>query len=196
MDRIMPSHTRVSNENEMLGCLKSLRGGASLCPGKVPNKQSLAKKLFCGAANLFGLTSAPGMLSSTIGVGVGGSVDIGVYGGLSIGFGVMAVADQQGNVGIAINLQGNPGQGVWGIGVAGGGQVMRSNASNISDLQGVGPDIGGSIGDGPMAAGFDFAGSGSTWSGTATVGGGIGPVAHGAGANISKTWLPVSVNCN
>jgi hypothetical protein len=80
--------------------------------------------------------------------------------------------------------------------VGGGAQVMRSNASNISDLGGVGPDVGGSIGYGGIAAGFDFAGSGNTWSGTATIGGGIGPVAHSAGTNISNTWLPFSVNCN
>lgn len=134
----------------------------------------------------------PGMLNSTVGVGVGGSAGIGVYGGVSIGGGIMAVADQQGNVGIAINLQGNPGQGVWGVGAIGGGQLMRSNATTIGDLQGVGPDVGGSIGAGEVAVGFDFAGSGNTWAGTETIGVGLGPVAHSAGANISKTWLPVS----
>lgn len=71
---------------------------------------------------------------------------------------------------------------------------MRSNANTIGDLRGTGPDIGGSIADGPTAAGFDFSGSGDTWAGTATVGVGIGPVAHSAGANISNTWLPVSVS--
>lgn len=162
----------------------------------VAPSNGVLKRLFCGAASAIGLTSMPGMLNSTVGVGVGGSAGIGIYGGVSIGGGIMAVADQQGNVGIAVNLQGNPGQGVWGIGAIGGGQLMRSNASTISDLQGVGPDAGASVGIGDLALGFDFAGSGDTWTGTETIGMGLGPVAHSAGANISKTWLPVSVNCN
>jgi RHS repeat-associated protein len=169
-------------------------GGGGRAPA--PSNGGTLKRLFCGAASALGLTSMPGMLNSTVGVGVGGSAGIGVYGGVSIGGGIMAVADQQGNVGIAINLQGNPGQGVWGVGAIGGGQVMRSNATTIGDLQGLGPDVGGSIGAGDLAVGFDFAGSGSTWAGTETIGVGLGPVAHGAGANISKTWLPVSLNCN
>ena len=149
----------------------------------------------CLGANATGLTSLPGMTNSTVGFGIGGSAGVGVYAGVSINGGVQAVADPQGNVGIAITLGGNPGEGVWAFGAMGGGQAMRSNATTIYDLRGFGASVGGGVGIGSAAGSFDFSASGGTWAGTFTVGAGIGPVGHSAGANVSKTWVPFSVNC-
>jgi RHS repeat-associated protein len=157
----------------------------------------IAAKAVCLAATGSGLKSLPGLTNSrSVGVGLGGGGGAGLWLGLSVGGSVQAVADEQGNVGLALSLQGNPGWGVFGLGANGGVQVMRSNASTISGLAGGGIDVGAAAGD-DIAIGFDYNMStdGKTWAATGTLGPGVG-LRYSGGLNFSYTWVPVSVNCN
>ncbi|MGA9565977.1 MAG: RHS repeat-associated core domain-containing protein [Candidatus Korobacteraceae bacterium] len=150
----------------------------------------------CFGANATGLTSLPGMTNSTVGFGLGGSVGVGVYAGVSVNAGAQVVADQQGNVGLAITFGGNPYlHGVWAFGAMGGAQAMKSNVSTIYDLKGFSASAGVGLGTGSAAGSFDFSTNGDSWAGTFTVGVGAGPVSHSVVGNVSKTWVPLSVNC-
>jgi hypothetical protein len=106
-----------------------------------------------------------------------------------------AVADPQGNAGIAFSGGGNPGFGVFGIGAVGGLQFSRSSGATIFDLKG--QSIGGGVsgGFGVAGIGVDVAHSGSADTLTVTVGPGIG--GKGAAYAITGTAVPklLSTNC-
>lgn len=127
--------------------------------------------LFC--SQFSGLLGAAEGLNSTIGYGVGGSGGIGFILGIGASAGIQVVADSSGNLGVAINLGGNPGYGVFGAGAIGGAQASISTAGTIYDLRGGSYDFGASGGVGP-AYGIDVSGGDGGFTGTVTVGAGIG----------------------
>lgn len=158
----------------------------SIAPSK-----GLFHSVVCGAFS--GLVNAanPQNLNSTIGVGAGGSAGVGFILGVAASLGVQAVADSSGNLGVAFNVGGNPGYGVFGVGATGGGQVSYSTASNIYGLSGF--SAGGGVTAGP--GGVDLTLSSSGVTATGTLGAGIGT--KGAALSLNYTWVPqaLSTNC-
>jgi RHS repeat-associated protein len=143
------------------------------------------------------LTATAQGLQTTTGVGVGGNAGVGFILGVAVDGSVQAVADQHGNVGLAITVGGNPGYGVFGAGAMAGGQVSVSNADSIDDLKGPTWDFGvsGALPEPlpPNAASLDVAVSGPNATATLTVGEGVG--GKGAALTGNYTFLPLSTNC-
>jgi hypothetical protein len=104
------------------------------------------------------------------------------------------VADSSGNLGVAINVGGNPGYGVFGVGAMYGGQASISTANSIYDLRGGSVDFGASAGAGP-AVGVDVAVGGGNVTSSVTVGPGVGT--KGSALGIDHTFVPsaLSTNC-
>jgi RHS repeat-associated protein len=159
--------------------------------GKV--KQAV-KALVCTATAP--LVQMAQMNGGATGIGVGGSAGLGVIlGGLALQGGVQAVADPNGNVGLAFSGGYNPGFGVLGAGALGGIQYTRSTGRTIFDLRGSATSGGVSGAISGVGAGLDVAGSKSADSVTLTTGLGIG----GKGAAFTRTgtavpgWL--SIDC-
>jgi RHS repeat-associated protein len=147
----------------------------------------------CPALNAT-LGTAAAATHSTVGVGYGGGAGVGLVVGASIGGSVQAVADQQGNYGIAVTVQGNPGWGVYGASANEGYQFMQSNASTIYGLRGPGVDASFAVGDG-VAPGVDY---NVSPDGSSSVTGRLGPgagLSYSGSWNASHTWVPVSVHC-
>jgi RHS repeat-associated protein len=158
-----------------------------------PSK-GLLHSLVCGVFS--GLVNAadPQNLNSTIGVGIGGNAGVGFILGVAASAGVQVVADSSGNLGVAINVGGNPGYGVFGVGAMYGGQASVSTASTIYDLRGGSYDFGASGGAGP-AYGVDVSGGDGGFTGTVTVGAGVG--GKGSALTGVYTFVPsaLSTNC-
>jgi RHS repeat-associated protein len=165
-------------------------GGGSSIISTLFNPRGIAesaKQAFCGMAAP--LTTMSQGIGRTVGAGVGGSAGAGFILGIAASVGIQVVADRNANVGIAINIGGNPGYGVFGAGALGGLQASVSTASSIQGLKGSSLGAGGTIG--PF--GGDIAASGSGVTGTFTVGAGAGT--KGAGLSLNYTFLPISVDC-
>jgi hypothetical protein len=161
--------------------------------GIAPNK-GFFHSLVCGAFS--GLVNAanPQNLNSTIGVGVGGNAGVGFILGVAASAGIQVVADSSGNLGVAINVGGNPGYGVFGAGAMYGGQGSISTASSIDGLRGGSVDFGATFGAGP-AVGRDVAVGGDNVTGTATVGPGVGTKSSALGLNYTFVPSALSTNC-
>jgi hypothetical protein len=99
------------------------------------------------------------------------------------------VADSQGNLGVVLNLGGNPGFFVFGAGALAGAQGSVSTADTIYDLKGWSFGAGGSAG--PF--GVDVSASGGGVTGTVTAGVGVGT--RGSALSINHTSLLTSTNC-
>jgi RHS repeat-associated protein len=154
---------------------------------------TIKNSVVCPALNAT-LGTAADATHHTVGVGYGGGAGVGLVLGVSGGGSLQAVADQQGNYGIAISLQGNPGWGVYGASANAGYQFMQSNAATIYDLRGWGADASFSIGD-EVALGIDYnVAPDGTSSVTTTLGPGVGLRYSGSG-NASHTWVPLSIHC-
>ena len=166
-------------------------------PGAAPNKGSWFHRQVCSAfAGLLGLASSQN-LNSTVGLGVGGNGGVGFILGAAASAGLQFVADSSGNVGVSISVGGNPGYGVFGVGVMAGVQGSVSTAKTIYDLRGGSVDFGASFGSGP-AVGLDGSAAmdGSSFTGTVTVGPGVGT--KGSALGVDYTWVPsaLSTNCH
>jgi RHS repeat-associated protein len=145
---------------------------------------------------LLGLASSKN-LNSTVGLGAGGNGGVGFILGVSASAGAQFVADPKGNVGVAFSVGGNPGYGVFGVGVMGGVQASVSTAKTISDLRGGSVDAGASVGAGPaVSLDGSAAMDGSSFTGTVTVGPGVGT--KGSALGVDYTWVPsaLSTNCH
>jgi RHS repeat-associated protein len=151
---------------------------------------SLVRGVFSGLVN----AANPQNLNSTIGVGVGGNAGIGFILGVTVSAGVQVVADSSGNLGVAINVGGNPGFVVFGAGAMIGGQASISKAKSIYDLRGGAVDFGASAGSGP-AVGVDVAVGGGNVTGTVTVGPGLGTKSSALGSDYTFVPSALSTNC-
>ena len=165
---------------------------ASMQTSIAPNNGSILHRATCKAFSW--LTGAASSSNSTLGVGVGGSAGVGFILGIAASAGVQVVADSGGNLGVAINLGGNPGYGVFGAGAIGGVQGSISTAKTIYDLRGGSYDVGASGGAGP-AYGVDVSGGDGGFTGTVTVGAGVG--GKGSALTGVYTFVPsaLSTNC-
>ena len=130
-----------------------------------------------------------------VGIGAGGSFGVGLFLGIAVELGIQAVADPQGNVGIAFTGGGNPGWGVLGYGGVGGAQFMNSDAKSIYDLRGGAFNAGGSISIGGVGVNVEGSRGDSAKSATATVGAGVGT--KGAAYTLTYTFVPskLSTSC-
>jgi len=164
-------------------------GGGEGLSGNAPNNGGRLHNLVCSQfADLLGTANR---FNSTIGVGVGGSAGIGLILGIAASAGIQVVADSSGNLGLAINLGGNPGYGVFGAGAIGGAQGAISTANTIYDLRGGSYDFGASGGAGP-AYGIDVSGGDGGYTGTVTVGAGAG--GKGSALTGVYTWVPSALS--
>jgi RHS repeat-associated protein len=167
-------------------------GGGVSHPAK---KEGLLHRLLC--ASMLPLQGAAEVTNGTVGLGAGGNFGVLFGYGGSFGGGVQAVADPQGNVGVAISV--NFGFVGFGASAMGGAQGSVSTSKNISGLAGwsVGGDV--SAGAGPA---FDLGGSRSfgspgAWgwgakTATLTVGPGVGTKA--AVGSVGRTWVPQALS--
>ncbi|MEO7144550.1 MAG: RHS repeat-associated core domain-containing protein [Bryobacteraceae bacterium] len=161
-----------------------------LTPPPPPKSGGVIKSIFCGAFSGLVNAAAPRNLNSTIGVGAGGSAGVGFILGIAASVGIQAVADSHSNLGIAFNVGGNPGYGVFGVGATGGVQGSYSTASTIYGLRGFSAGAGITAGPGGVDAAVS---SGATVTGTFGVGAGT----KGAALSLNYTWVPsaLSTNC-
>ena len=149
---------------------------------------STVRGVFSGLVN----AANPQNLNSTIGVGAGGSAGVGFILGVAASAGVQLVADSHGNLGVAFNVGGNPGYGVFGAGATGGAQATYSTAGSIYDLRGGSIGAGASAFNGELDASIS---SGGDVTGTVTAG--IGAGTKGSGLSLNHTFVPsaLSTNC-
>jgi hypothetical protein len=151
-------------------------------------------KVVCSLAGP--LLKAASLTKGTVGVGAGGNFGVLFGFGGSVGLGVQAVADSNGNVGVAIN----PTAGFLGFGASamGGAQASASTSKSIFGLRGWSLNGDISVGAGPavdLAVSKSFtvgsAKLGPT-TGTVTVGPGIGTKA--AVGSIGYSIVPQSLS--
>jgi RHS repeat-associated protein len=183
-----------SSSASVLGSALGMLGwGYSQLANGVNAAASAIKSVACTTLNIT-LGAAASATHSTVGVGYGGGAGLGLAVGASAGGGVQAVADQYGNYGIAISVQGNPGWGVYGASASAGRQYMQSNTPTIYGLRGFGVDLNGAVGD-EVALGVDVnASTEGTTSVTLTVGPGAG-LRYSGSSNVSYTAVPFSIHC-
>lgn len=146
--------------------------------------------IVCGAFSGLINAAGPQNLNSTIGVGAGGSAGVGFILGIAASAGIQAVADSSGNLGVAFNVGGNPGYGVFGAGATGGVQGSYSTASRIYGLRGFSAGAGVTVGPGGVDAAVGSGGA----TVTGTFGAGIGT--KGAALSLNYTWVPSSLSTN
>ncbi len=157
-----------------------------------PSK-GLFHSLVCWASS--DLLNLASLTNATVGAGAGGSAGVGALIGIGVSAGIQAVADPQGNVGIAFSFSGIfPGP-IAGMGAIGGAQVSASTASNIYALRGQSIDANASFGSGP-AVGIDVSRApGGIYTGTITVGPGVGGKAAALMSSYAAVPSALSTNC-
>lgn len=119
----------------------------------------------------------------TVNIGVTGSINIPLIGPVGIGGSGFAGIAFDGNGDFGAYYGGGGGLG-GGAGVAGGLQVGGSNGATICDLRGPFGSLGGSGGEGIVAGGEGYTGSGSQGQ---SVTGGNGFIGVGAGTPVTGT---------
>jgi len=134
---------------------------------RAPSKGLFHSVVCWAASDLLNLAS---LTNATVGAGAGGSAGVGALIGIGASAGIQAVADPQGNLGVAFSFSGIfPGP-IAGMGAIGGAQVSASTATSIFSLRGQSLDANASFGSGP-AAGIDVSRApGGIYTGTLTVG--------------------------